>query len=195
MKSAFEGAVFSEFPMYNHGDMTCILIRASGDTIRGVTATSGDVKIQPLMPVMKTGKGIVEACKKRFGDGSGGGGASARINAMLGPGVATEAGSADVLGGAILDKLKGSTLGVALRETFPSSQREILEGLGEEKLDESFFQRVSVSSGYKGESISFDIQTNTPGVSWSKVLTFLAGLATQPEITSVEVQGEMNFQG
>lgn len=181
--------------MYNGGDMTCVLIRASGDTIRGVTVASADVKIQPLLPMMKTGKGVIDACKKRFGDGSGGGGVSARINAMLGPGVANEVGSADALGRKVLDKMKGSTMGVALRETFPSSEREILEGLGEEKLGESFFQRVSVSSGYKGESISFDIQTSTPGVSWSKVLAFLAGLASQPEITSVEVQGEMNFQG
>lgn len=178
--------------MYNAADKTCILISATGSAIKaaeGVERDDGGVtfEFQPLLPIMKPSQGIVKACRKRFGDGNHGGGAPVRIEAVLGPGMTADT----LIDKGLLLRLKGAVMSVAVRETFPSSARDILTGLEGETLEDGFFNRVRVSSGYKGESLVFDIDYSLPGVSASKVLAFLAGLANQPEISSVELEGEM----
>lgn len=189
IENILDDATFSEFPLYNGDDKTCYLVQASGQTI-SEAITTDEVKIQPLLPMMKLGDGILKTCRELFGDGNSG--VPARIVAMLGPGVASDKEHANSVGRSILERINGAVMGVALRETFPSSGNGVLTGLNGEKLEKGFFDSIMISSSRRGDQITFEIGGQSR-VSHAKMLAFLAGVASQPEVTMVDVAKPMQF--
>lgn len=194
----FASSTMDESVVYNRGDQTVVLIQTTKEDalslkskLENNTVDSNFIQLQPLLPMSKIMQGIV-ASSKRFSDGKR---SRTKVIVSSGPGVATNNEGDMQLAADILQNVVNRdeiTVENDLKASFPFSWRSISANLTGTN-SSSTSQNTTMSTTVDGSYMSFEIHQRGRSIDQYELLSFIAGLAAQPQITNVELEGDITM--
>lgn len=180
--SSGSGSSLAEHPLYNKSEKTCYHVMVPSSFALEVEQQYETLTLQIMAPVMKIRKGTIMAASTAAVQER----SNVKINVEFGPGVNVEEASSNIL--KRLQNFQVESSQVFIAESFPYSGMEkfTLESFEE---PESLFSNLSVPEGGMGNhSIGFVVKAQVK--SRADLLAVVGGIASQPEVISVEV-GQM----
>ena len=173
------GSSLADFPLYNKSEKTCYHVMAPSSYAREVEQQYETLALQIMAPVMKVRKGTVMAASTAAAHER----SNVKINVEFGPGVNMQKSSAAII--QRLQNFQSETTQQFVAEAFPFSG---LEEFTLESFEQpgSLFSTLSVPEEEMARnSVSFVVSEQVK--SRADLLAVVGGIASQPEVISVEV--------